>query len=220
MVLVSWSCQSECREGSCNRNKWNTVDSAHTFPLSISTLCCMPATASGGPRGCLLCSLTQGCPLLGVDESISHLREWRSLADAYAPGFCWEDREDVSPHFGSHVLRYPHHFAKITGDTQFLFTLTLLDSCRLGDRIKNWAWWFQPVNQRTCRKGPETGWMSDSLFLPFLLIQRGWPLSVLSTETPENFAFDVASALISYFTFIFHGMCFSLIQNISFRQST
>lgn len=57
------------------------------------------------PAGCLLCSLTPGCPLLGVNESISHLREWRSQADAYAPSFCWEVREDVSLPFGSHILR-------------------------------------------------------------------------------------------------------------------
>lgn len=107
------------------------------------------------------------------------------------------ERMSLSPLDLLFLERHPRHFAKITGATQFLFTPILLDSCRLGTEEKNWAWWFQPVKQRTCHKGPVTGWMSDSLFLPFLLTQRDWLLSVLSTETPENFACDVVSALIS-----------------------
>lgn len=46
------------------------------------------------------------------------------------------ERMSLSPLDHTFLERHPHHFAKITGATQFLFTLTLLDSCRLGDRME------------------------------------------------------------------------------------
>lgn len=166
-----------------------------------------------------LCSLIQGCPLLGVNESISHVQEWRSQADAYTPGFCLEVREDVSLPFVSSVLREtPSPFCQDNRSC----TIPIYTHTARQLQARYWRGKLGMVVS-TCEAKDLSQGTSDRL--------NEW-LSIPSIPThAERLTFICFKHWDSWkfclwcrfcpnqFTSMFHDLCFSLTQNISCRQS-